>query len=107
MSVTENNMAKEVDNSREDIGYKPPRRIPYVDRKLAAKIEKYLRENIKKPVKTHSRSCTILPNWIGLTIMVHNGRTYIAVTIDERMVGMKLGAFAPTRKFTGHSSNNK
>ncbi|HUX61466.1 MAG TPA: 30S ribosomal protein S19 [Ignavibacteriaceae bacterium] len=76
---------------------------PFVDIKLAYKIDQLNRTNQKKIIKTWSRSSTITPNFVGHTIAVHNGNKMIPVYITENMVGHKLGEFSPTRIFRGHS----
>ncbi len=80
---------------------------PYVDERLFEKVEKA--ENVKNrdPIKTWSRDCTIVPEFIGYTFMVHNGKTFIKVYVTEDMVGHKLGEFAPTRTFKGHSGGKR
>lgn len=75
---------------------------PFVDAHLLKKVEKAKRENSTKPIKTWSRRSTIIPDMIGLTFTVHNGRQFIPVYITENHVGYKLGEFAPTRTFKGH-----
>lgn len=80
---------------------------PYVDEKLLARIEKLNEENKKVVLKTWSRSSTIYPQMIGHTIGVHDGRKHVPVYIQEEMVGHKLGEFAPTRLFKGHSGDKK
>ncbi len=75
---------------------------PFVDPKLLEKIKKYKEKNIKDPIKTYSRSSTILPEFVGLTFLVHNGNKFIRIFIVEDMVGHRLGEFAPTRIFRGH-----
>ena len=75
---------------------------PYVEPSLLEKIQKMNAAGEKKPLKTWSRSSTITPDFIGHTLMVHNGRKFLPVYINERMVGHKLGEFAPTRKFKRH-----
>ena len=75
---------------------------PFVDAHLINKVDKAVAGKDKKPIKTWSRRSTILPEFIGLTIAVHNGRQHVPVYINENMVGHKLGEFAPTSKFTGH-----
>ena len=75
---------------------------PFVDEKLFAKVEKANAANNKEPIKTWARACTVVPEFIGFTFMVHNGRQHIKVQITEDMVGHKLGEFAPTRTFRGH-----
>lgn len=80
------------------------RKGPYVDWKLLRKIEKLNREGKKATIRTWSRRSTIVPEMVGHTIAVHNGRGFVPVYITENMVGHKLGEFAPTRTFRGHSS---
>ena len=75
---------------------------PYVDVKLAAKIEKLDATNKKEPVKTWARACTIIPDFVGHTFMVHNGKQFLKVFVTEEMVGHKLGEFSMTRIFRGH-----
>jgi len=80
---------------------------PFVDHHLMKKVEQALATNSKKPIKTWSRRSMIVPEMIGLTIAVHNGRQHVPVLITENMVGMKLGEFAPTRTFRGHAADKK
>ncbi len=80
---------------------------PFIDVHLFNKIKKKNENNDNKPLKTWSRRSTILPNMIGLTIYVHNGRSHIPVYITEEMVGHKLGEFSPTRTYKGHSLSSK
>ena len=75
---------------------------PFVDGHLIAKVEKARATNDKKPIKTWSRRSTITPDFVGLTVAVHNGKAHIPVYVSENMVGHKLGEFAPTRIFKGH-----
>ncbi len=75
---------------------------PYIDLKLLAKIEAMNKQNVKKIIKTWSRSSTIHPDFVGHTIAVHNGNKMIPVFISENMVGHKLGEFSPTRIFRSH-----
>ncbi|MDR1959930.1 MAG: 30S ribosomal protein S19 [Planctomycetaceae bacterium] len=75
---------------------------PYVDAKLYAKIEKMEQIGKKEPVKTWARVCTIVPEFVGYTFLVHNGKAHIKVFVTEEMVGHKLGEFALTRIFRGH-----
>ena len=75
---------------------------PFVDFKTYRKIERQIEEGINKPVKTWARACTIVPEFVGFTFLVHNGRQHMEVHITEDMVGHKLGEFAPTRTFKGH-----
>lgn len=79
----------------------------YVDPKLEKKAKQAKQTGARKPIKTWSRSSTISPEMVGLTFEVHNGRWFIPVYCTESMVGHKLGEFAPTRKFTGHSKKGK
>ena len=80
---------------------------PFVDGHLQAKIDKAQTNKDKKPIKTWSRRSTILPDFIGLTIAVHNGKQHVPVYITEQMVGHKLGEFALTRTFKGHAADKK
>ena len=80
---------------------------PFVDGHLQAKVEKARAVNDKKPIKTWSRRSTITPDFVGLTIAVHNGKQHIPVYVSENMVGHKLGEFSMTRTFKGHSSDKK
>ena len=75
---------------------------PFVDFKTFRKVERQIEEGINKPIKTWARACTIVPEFVGFTILVHNGRQHMEVHITEDMVGHKLGEFAPTRTFKGH-----
>lgn len=77
---------------------------PFVDEKLMKKVNKILEEGGKKTIKTWSRRSTVTPEMVGFTMQVHNGRRHLDVYISESMVGHKLGEFAPTRNFRGHSS---
>ena len=76
---------------------------PFVDYHLMAKVEAARASNDKRPIKTWSRRSTILPDFVGLTIAVHNGKQHVPVYISENMVGHKLGEFSHTRIFKGHS----
>ena len=80
---------------------------PFVDAHLAKKVEVAAETRDRKPIKTWSRRSTILPNFIGLTIAIHNGRQHVPVLIVDNMVGHKLGEFALTRTFKGHSADRK
>jgi small subunit ribosomal protein S19 len=80
---------------------------PFVDHHLVGKVEKVRGSGDKRPIKTWSRRSTILPDFVGLTIAVHNGKQHIPVYISENMVGHKLGEFALTRTFKGHSADRK
>ncbi len=76
---------------------------PFVDLSVQKKIDNAIQKNDKKVIKTWSRRSTILPETIGLTFAVHNGRKFVPVYITENMIGHKLGEFAPTRTFQGHA----
>jgi len=80
---------------------------PFVDHHLAKKIQDAIANNEKRPIKTWSRRSVVLPDMIGLTIAVHNGKKFVPVYISENMVGHKLGEFAPTRFYKGHSGHRK
>ena len=80
---------------------------PYVDIKLFKKIEDMNSSNAKKAIKTWSRRSTIFPEMIGHTLMVHNGKNFIPVYVTENMIGHKLGEFAATRTFKGHTAAKK
>ena len=79
---------------------------PFVDHHLVKKVEA-AGSNTKKPIKTWSRRSTVLPEMIGFTIAVHNGKNHIPVLVNENMVGHKLGEFALTRTFKGHGGDKK
>jgi small subunit ribosomal protein S19 len=83
------------------------RKGPFVDLHLLKKVEKASAVNDRRPIKTWSRRSMILPDMVGLTIAVHNGKQHIPVLISENMVGHKLGEFAVTRTFRGHSGDRK
>ena len=83
------------------------RKGPFVDIHLAKKVEAAQAANVKKPIKTWSRRSMILPDMIGLTIAVYNGRQHIPVSINENMIGHKLGEFSPTRTYRGHVADKK
>ena len=80
---------------------------PFVDGYLLDKIQKVHETESKKVVKTWSRRSTIIPECVGLTFAVHNGRKFVPVFVTENMVGHKLGEFSPTRTFRGHADNKK
>jgi len=80
---------------------------PFVDGHLLRKVEAAQAAKDKRPIKTWSRRSTILPDFVGLTIAVHNGKQHIPVYVTENMVGHKLGEFALTRTFKGHSADKK
>ena len=81
------------------------KKMPYVEERLMARVQELNAKNEKKPLKTWSRSSTIYPDFVGHTIGVHNGRKHIPVYCSAEMVGHKLGEFAPTRTFKGHSGS--
>jgi len=80
---------------------------PFVDKHLSKKVEEMVKSSKKQVVKTWSRRSTILPGFIGHTFAVHNGKKFVPVFVTENMVGHKLGEFAPTRTFGGHSAEKK
>ncbi len=80
---------------------------PFVDEHLAKKVETSVASGDRRVVKTWSRRSTILPEMVGLTFAVHNGKKFIPVFVTENMVGHKLGEFAPTRTFHGHAADKK
>lgn len=79
---------------------------PFIDAKLMKKVEAINREGQKEVIKTWSRASTIFPEMVGLTIAVHDGRRHVPIFITENMVGHKLGEFAPTRTFRGHTGKS-
>ncbi len=80
---------------------------PFVDEHLIRKIESMNNKGEKRVIKTWSRRSTIVPDLLGHTIAVHNGKQFVPVYVQENMVGHKLGEFAPTRTYRGHTSKNK
>ena len=80
---------------------------PFVDPNLIKKVNLQKERSGKNPIKTWSRKSTIIPDFVGLSFLIHNGLKFILVTISEDMVGHKLGEFSPTRKFTGHTPADK
>ncbi|MBP6124399.1 MAG: 30S ribosomal protein S19 [Phycisphaerae bacterium] len=80
---------------------------PYVDEKLYRKIRRHMETGSKEPIKTWARSCTVIPEFVGYTFLVHNGKMFHRVFITEDMVGHKLGEFSMTRTFRGHSGSKK
>lgn len=80
---------------------------PYVDEKLYKKVMKAKDSGGREAIKTWCRACTIVPEFIGETFMVHNGKTFLRVQVTEDMVGHKLGEFSPTRMFRGHSGRGR
>jgi small subunit ribosomal protein S19 len=83
------------------------RKGPYVDVKLMRKVLKDRETGGHEPIRTWRRACTIVPEFVGQTFMVHNGRVFIKVYVTENMVGHKLGEFAPTRTFRAHGGRTK
>lgn len=83
------------------------RKGPFIDQHLLSKVEAVVESKSKKPIKTWSRRSTIIPDMIGLTIAVHNGKDHVPVYITDNMVGHKLGEFSITRTFKGHSGDRK
>ncbi len=77
---------------------------PYVEEKLFRKVQRAEAAGSREPIRTWARACTIVPEFIGQTFLVHNGKTFNRVFVTEDMVGHKLGEFSPTRTFKGHSS---
>lgn len=80
---------------------------PFIDLHLLKKVEQAVEKNDRKPVKTWSRRSIVLPQMVGLTIAVHNGRQHVPVLVNEDMVGHKLGEFAATRTYRGHAADKK
>ncbi len=80
---------------------------PFVDNHLVKKVDEARAANSKRPIKTWSRRSMILPDMVGLTIAVHNGRVHVPVLVSENMVGHKLGEFAATRTYKGHVADKK
>ena len=80
---------------------------PFVDHHLMTKVTAAIETNNKRPIKTWSRRSMILPEMVGLTIAVHNGRQHVPILISDQMIGHKLGEFAATRTFRGHSGDRK
>ncbi len=80
---------------------------PYVEERLYRKVEKLTQMNRKEPIKTWARNCTIVPECVGHTFLVHNGKLFQNVFVTEDMVGHKLGEFSPTRVFRGHTTGTK
>ncbi len=80
---------------------------PYVDERLFQKVQKAVSGGSREAIKTWARACTIVPEFIGTTFMVHNGKVFTKIFVTEDMVGHKLGEFSPTRMFRGHSGGKK
>jgi small subunit ribosomal protein S19 len=83
------------------------RKGPYVDLKLLGKVETQKQSGARQPIKTWARACTVVPDFIGHTFSVHNGKSFTQVFITDNMVGHKLGEFAVTRTFRGHGGERK
>ena len=80
---------------------------PFVDPSLIKKVEKLKTQSNQAPIKTWSRKSTIIPEFVGLSFLIHNGKTFIPIKISEEMVGHKLGEFSPTRTYRGHAADKK
>ena len=80
---------------------------PYVDPNLLKKVEKMKDQTNKTPIKTWARKSTIIPEFVGYSFLIHNGKKFIPIKISEEMVGHKLGEFSPTRQFSGHTPADK
>ena len=80
---------------------------PYVDAKLFKKVIKQKETGDHSPIKTWARPCTVIPEFVGHTFLVHNGKNFLKVFVTEEMVGHKLGEFSPTRTFRGHAGQKK
>lgn len=83
------------------------RKGPFVDHHLTKKVDEAVAKNDRRPIKTWSRRSMILPEMVGLTIAVHNGKQHVPVLVNENMVGHKLGEFAMTRTYRGHAADKK
>ena len=80
---------------------------PFVEDSLIKKVDRQKNDPNKKPIKTWSRKSTIIPDFVGISFLIYNGKKFIAITVSEDMVGHKLGEFAPTRQFSGHTPADK
>ena len=80
---------------------------PFVEESLIKKVDKQKNETNRKPIKTWSRKSTIIPDFVGTSFLIYNGKKFISITISEDMVGHKFGEFAPTRQFSGHTPADK
>ena len=80
---------------------------PFVDPRLYGKVQSQQESGTAEPIKTWARACTIVPEFVGVTFLVHNGKQHMKVFVTEDMVGHKLGEFAPTRTFRGHGGKGK
>ena len=83
------------------------RKGPFVEESLIKKVDKQKNDPGKKPIKTWSRKSTIIPDFVGVSFLIYNGKKFIPITVSEDMVGHKLGEFAPTRTFFGHTPADK
>ena len=80
---------------------------PFVEESLIKKVDRQKNNPSKKTIKTWSRKSTIIPDFVGISFLIYNGKKFIAITVSEDMVGHKLGEFAPTRQFSGHTTADK
>ena len=80
---------------------------PFVEESLIKKVDRQKKETNKKPIKTWSRKSTIIPDFVGISFLIYNGKKFIPLTVSEEMVGHKFGEFAPTRQFFGHTPADK
>ena len=80
---------------------------PFVEESLIKKVEKIKNDSNRKPIKTWSRKSTIIPDFVGISFLIYNGRKFIPITVSEDMVGHKFGEFSPTRTFFGHTPGDK
>ena len=80
---------------------------PFVEESLIKKVEKEQNQTNRKPIKTWSRKSTIIPEFVGISFLIYNGKKFIPLTVSEDMVGHKLGEFSPTRTFSGHTPADK
>ena len=80
---------------------------PFVEESLMKKVDLQKKDSGKKPIKTWSRKSTIIPDFVGVSFLIYNGKKFIPITISEDMVGHKMGEFAPTRQFAGHTPADK
>ena len=83
------------------------RKGPFIDLHLLKKVDDAVANNVKRPIKTWSRRSMVIPEMIGLTIAVHNGKQHVPVLVSDNMIGHKLGEFAPTRTYKGHVADKK
>ena len=80
---------------------------PFVEESLIKKVDRLKNDPNKKPIKTWSRKSTIIPDFVGISFLIYNGKKFISITVSEDMVGHKFGEFAPTRQFFGHTTADK